>query len=218
MQTSSSQPSILTSLRALTPDRDLGYDEAIQIAELQARKLVDLIADPTGIHEHHIEGLPRVAVLRDALDVVSGMSHWNGQQWIITINRDDPLVRQRFTLLHELKHIIDHGAASKLYRGNNTLTAEQQAERAADYFAGCALIGRRELKSLWGRGIQHAEDLAAHFGVSVQAVQVRLAQTGLDVIVDRLPTPRCARPIRTPIGHRQRFRTAYPRRITRSSA
>ena len=218
MNKTSSRPSILASLRALTPNRNLGYDEAIQIAEMQARKLIDLIADPTGIHEHHIDGLPRIAVHRDALEVVSGMSHWNGQQWIITINRDDPLVRQRFTLLHEFKHIIDHGAATRLYRGSSTLTAEQQAERAADYFAGCALVGRRELKSIWGRGVQRAEDLAAHFGVSLQAVQVRLAQTGLDVIADRLPAPRCARPIRTPVGHRQRFRTAYPRRITRSYA
>lgn len=212
------QPSILASLRALTPKRDLDYDEAIQIAEMQARKLVDLVADPTGIQEHHIDGLPRVAVHREALDVVSGMSHWNGQQWIITINGDDPLVRQRFTLLHEFKHIIDHGAAARLYRGNSNQTPEEQAERAADYFAGCALVGRRELKSLWGRGIQRAEDLAAHFGVSAQAIRVRLAQTGLDVVVDRLPAPRCARPVHTPTGYRQRFRTAYPRRITRSYA
>ena len=218
MQTTSSLPSILASLRALIPHRDLGFDEAIQIAEMQARKLVDLIADPTGIQEHHIDGLPRIAVHRDALDVVSGMSHWNGQQWIITINRGDPLVRQRFTLLHEFKHIIDHGAAARLYRGSSNQTAEEQAERAADYFAGCALVGRRELKSAWGRGMQRAEDLAAHFGVSVQAIQVRLSQTGLDVIADRSPTPRCARPVRTPAGYRQRFRTAYSPRITRSYA
>ena len=73
MQTTSSRPSILASLRALTPNRNLGYDEAIQIAEMQARKLIDLIADPTGIHEHHIDGLPRIAVHRDALEVVSGL-------------------------------------------------------------------------------------------------------------------------------------------------
>lgn len=218
MHNSSSQTSILASLRALTPRRELGYDEAIQIAEMQARKLVDLVADPDGIQEHHIDGLPRIAVHHDALDVVSGMSHWNGQQWVITLRNDDPLVRQRFTLLHEFKHIIDHGSAAKLYRGSGKQAAEEQAERAADYFAGCALVGRRELKSAWGQGIQREADLAAHFGVSVQAIQVRLAQTGLDVIADRPPTPRCARPIRTPMGHRQRFRTAYPRRTTRSYA
>lgn len=218
MQNSSPRPSILASLRALTPRRELGYDEAIQIAEMQARRLADLVADPTGIQEHHIVEMPRIAVHRDDLDVVSGMSHWTGQQWVITIRKDDSLARQRFTLLHEFKHIIDHGSAARLYRGNGKQTPDEQAERAADYFAGCALVGRRELKSAWGQGIQREEDLAAHFGVSIQAIQVRLSQTGLNVIADRLPTPRCARPVRTPMGHRQRFRTAYSRRTIRSYA
>ncbi|GAA1802601.1 hypothetical protein GCM10009811_27950 [Nostocoides veronense] len=44
--------------------------------------------------------------------------------------------RQRFTLLHEFKHIIDHGACDRLYRDVTrrgvTLTARQQAETAAD--------------------------------------------------------------------------------------
>lgn len=218
MQHSLSGPSILASLRALTPHRDCGYDEAIQLAEMQARKLMDLVADPTGIYEHHINDLPRIVVHHDDLDVVSGMSHWNGQQWIITIKRSDPLVRQRFTLLHEFKHIIDHGSTAKLYRGNSKHTADEQAERAADYFAGCVLVGRRELKSVWGQGMQREDDLAAHFGVSIPAIQVRLAQTGLNVVTDRIPTKRCARPVRTPIGARQRFRTAHPRRTTRSHA
>ena len=218
MHNTSPRTPILASLRALTPPRKLTYDEAIQIAEMQARKLVDLIADPAGVQEHHIDALPRIAIHRAALDVVSGMSHWNGQQWMITIKGDDPLVRQRFTLLHEFKHIIDHGSASRLYRGNSTQTPEEQAERAADFFAGCVLVGRRELKAAWGQGIQRDEALAAHFGVSIQAIQVRLAQTGLNVVADRLPTPRCARPVRTPRGYRQRFRTTYPRRTSRSYA
>lgn len=36
-------------------------------------------------------------------------SHWNGYEWIISIAEGDSPARQRFTLLHEFKHIIDHG-------------------------------------------------------------------------------------------------------------
>jgi len=213
----SPRTSTLASLRALIPQRHLGFHEALRIAELQATKLADFIGDPTGIQEHHIAGLPRITIHHEKLPV-SGMSHWNGHQWIITINRDDSLVRQRFTLLHEFKHIIDHGSASRLYRGTSTRTSAQQAENAADYFAGCALVGRRELKAAWGQGMQRDEDLAVHFGVSVQAAKVRLSQTGLDVVADRAPAPRCARPISTACGHRQRFRPTYPSYARRSYA
>lgn len=218
MQHLSSGTSTLASLRAVIPHRQINYRESLQIAEIQARKLADFVADPNGIHEHHIKGLPRIAVHHDELQFASGMSHWTGQQWVITIKKDDPLFRQRFTLLHEFKHIVDHGSARLLYCGNGAHTADEQAERVADYFAGCALVGRRELKSAWGQGIQRAEDLAAHFGVSIQAIRVRLSQTGLNLIADRAPTPRCARPVHTPAGYRQRFRTAYPSHTMRSYA
>ena len=149
---------------------------------------------------------------------VSGMSYWNGHQWVIVISVSDSIARQRFTLLHEFKHIVDHPTKELLYPGDKTASASEQAEAAADYFAGCALVGRRELKSAWGNRIQKVEDLASHFGVSVQAIRVRLAQTGLDIIADRLPPPRCARPISTPAHRAQRFRTVRPAYARRSYA
>jgi len=41
---------------------------------------------------------PRIRVVYEDLDV-SGMSHWNRQQWIISIAKTDSLARRRFTLL-----------------------------------------------------------------------------------------------------------------------
>ena len=92
------------------------------------------------------------------------------------------------------------------YVGAGSISADEQAERAAAYFAGCALVPRTALKRAWGNGIQRPGQLAAHFDVSEQAMRVRLSQTGLDVAVDRLPTPRCARPARTPRFAPQQFR------------
>lgn len=193
--------SILASLRALIPRRNCAFSEALNIAERQAIRLGELIAalDPEadGVNLHHIEGLPRLRVVFERLPV-SGMSHWNGQDWIIAIARDDSPARQRFTLLHEFKHIIDHGHTARLYRGSGGRSTTEQAEAAADFFAGCALVPRRELKSAWGRGIQRVEHLVDLFGVSELAIRVRLAQTGLDRGADNVPTPRCARPISTP--------------------
>ncbi|QQM51890.1 ImmA/IrrE family metallo-endopeptidase [Rhodococcus pyridinivorans] len=198
------KPSVLTSLRAIIPRRDASFLEALRTAETQAAKLADLIGDERGILEHHLTELPRLVVIRESIPV-SGMSYWNGRQWVIVLSTKEPAVRQRFTLLHEFKHIIDHGHTDGLYHTTHKLTAAEQAEAAADYFAGCALVSKRSLKAAWGNGMQRVADLAAHFGVSEPAIRVRLAQTGLDKPDDALPGDRCARPIRTSRYERQQF-------------
>ena len=226
--TTSSTPSILRSLRQLTPHRACCFTEALDLAERQAAKLNQLLAAShpsfqlTGITENHITGLPRIRIVRERLPV-SGMSHWNGQEWIICLNRDDPEVRQRFTLLHEFKHIIDHGHTHWLYTTQNPkaftrrwgrppqLTVHEQAERTADYFAGCALIPRTALKQAWAAGLQTPTALADHFAVSEAAIRVRIDQTGIARTLDPEPsTARCARPISTPRWQPQRFTIQQP--------
>lgn len=200
--------SLLASLRAVVPPRKVVFAEALRLAELQASKLI-VHLDTSGSEsiEQHLLSLPRLRVHYADLPV-SGLSHWNGQRWIITLAGSDGPARQRFTLLHEFKHIIDHGHKARLYPGDRLRSPDAQAEAAADYFAGCALVPKRQLKSAWGSRIQRVSDLAAHFGVSEAAIRVRLAQTGLDAVMDRLPSSRCARPTHTPNSKPQRFRLA----------
>jgi predicted transcriptional regulator len=206
-----SSPSLLRCLRSLFPIRGgLTYEEALRIAELQATRLVELLGSDQ-LTEATFAWQPRLHVVREPL-AVSGMSHWTGTEWLVTLNEADSLPRQRFTLLHEFKHIVDHGHTKQLYTGSLRATAAEQAERAADYFAGCALVPKRELKAAWGRGMQHLDDLANHFGVSVNAVAVRLAQTKLNLAADRPAAARCARPVASPRSGPQHFRVTRPRR------
>jgi Zn-dependent peptidase ImmA (M78 family) len=209
--------SILGSLRSVTPQRVLNFDEALRVAELQASKLTDVLDAGDGIRDYHLAGLPRIKVVYEDL-AVSGMSHWNGEAWIIAIASRDSLARQRFTLLHEFKHVIDHGRSHWLYVGDAAHTPAEQAEAAADYFAGCALISKRQLKSAWGRRIQRVSDLAALFSVSEHAIRVRLSQTGLSVTADRQPTARCARPVPTSANQPQHFRIRRPAYARRTFA
>lgn len=195
----------LKHLRSVVPQRSLDFGEALRVAELQATKLHELVATPEGVQEFHLADMPRIRIVRERGIGVSGMSHWTGSCWLITLNADDPIARQRFTMLHEFKHVIDHGYSRTLYTGDRRLSAAEQAERAADYFAGCALVPKRHLKSKWGNGLQSAPALAAHFGVSEPAIRVRLSQTGLSAIADAEPAARCARPVSTPRAYRQRF-------------
>lgn len=216
--TASPTPSILKALRSVVPRRSASFDEALQVAELQANKLHELIASPDGVHEADLAQLPRLTIVYESGIVVSGMSHWNGTSWIITINAADSLPRQRFTLLHEFKHILDHGQIGSLYASPHQKSLSEQAEAAADYFAGCALIPKRQLKAMWGRGMQSPRALAAHFGASEHAVRVRLSQTGVDATRDAVPAARCARPVSTPRYNKQRFHTPCPANARRTYA
>jgi Zn-dependent peptidase ImmA (M78 family) len=186
--------SVLASLRAVIPIRPLDFGEAMQIAELQAARLLELTdSTETPFDSTLIAELPRIRVLRRDLPT-SGISYWDGRTWVIALNAAEPATRQRFTLLHEYKHIIDHGATDRLYPGTSHRSAADAAEQAADYFAGCALMPKRLMKRAWGQGLQQPRALARYFGVSERAIDVRLAQLGLSTPRSRCTPPSTARP------------------------
>lgn len=176
--------SILNELRTIGPsDRALKPREAQSVAERQARRFRILTGfDDTAMlpNEALIE-LPRVRVVLAVTMKHAGMSGWDheSRQYQVVINGQDAPARQRFTLAHEYKHIIDYTAHQVTYQSFGAYSAHDQAEDACDYFAGCLLIPRHLLKSAWADGVQSTRDLSALFGASKAAVRVRLRQTGL---------------------------------------
>lgn len=172
--------SILATLRELVPKRPLRYLEAIRIAELQANRFRELlrITTPAFPHEAIME-LPKIEVAFD-LDInVSGSAHWAGKHWIIVINAHEDPIRQRFSLAHEFKHILDHTTRQYLYKDDANFSAAEQAERVADFFAGCLLMPKSQLKRLYYQGTQSTAELSRQFGTSVKAIECRLRQTGI---------------------------------------
>lgn len=182
-----SERSILASLRSLIPDRKMSFTEALRTAELQASRLLERSGiDDGAVPDEIVTELPRIRVEYRDLPT-SGMSFWTGQSWVIALNSTEPATRQRFTLFHEFKHIIDHGHTQRLYTGTQRVCSEVQAEQAADYFAGCALMSKRILRRAWATGTQRPQALAYLLNVSPRAVDVRLSQLGLTE-----PRVRCA--------------------------
>ena len=172
--------SVLASLRALVPQRPLTPSESLRIAELQANRLLQHFQIETvAVPEEIISELPRIRVEYESQLPISGSAHWNGRHWIITLSADEPCVRQRFSLAHEFKHILDHTTRQWLYRNGPLETAEQQAERVADYFAACLLMPKRVVKRLWYRGHQNIVELAERLRVSTAAARYRLDQLGI---------------------------------------
>lgn len=195
--------SVLAALRALVPKRMLTYQESLRIAELQANRLLELF-DITGprVPSELVAELPHVAVRLDVDLPVSGSTHWERGRWIVTLNASEPGVRQRFSLMHEFKHILDHTTQQYLYGDvANDAQAADRAERAADQFAGFLLMPKRWIKREWFDAGQRHSVAARRFDVSPRALAVRLWLLGMAPVVQRCATPSALSPRR----HRTRY-------------
>ncbi|MBI5163259.1 MAG: ImmA/IrrE family metallo-endopeptidase [Magnetospirillum sp.] len=122
-------------------------------------------------------------------DEVSGSIERQGNgTFLIRVNARHPETRQRFTIAHELGHFVSHrhllGNGTNDNKAYRTMTTEAnfnpaigpQHETDANKFAAGLLMPEplvREFYKNLGRP-QNADNLAAVFKVSPQAMQIRL--------------------------------------------
>lgn len=175
----STRPSTLGSLRRLIPDRPIDYAATLVLAERQAELLLRLHGSSTlPIPSEIITDLPHLRVVHHD-SPITGISHYNGNDWIITLNNRDPRALRRVTLLHEYAHIIWHGHENTLFTRDEPHLAYLQAEQAADYFAWNALMPTPAISKAWASGIKHIGELAELFDVREYTVLARLIQLRL---------------------------------------
>lgn len=183
---------VIASLRDITPLRPLTREEALSLAERQARLLLRALkVTDAPVPERALAELPRIEVDHVSPFFASGATHWVSGVWRIIINASEPVTRQRMSLAHELKHIIDHPFVTLLYAADHGRERHSWIEQVCDYFAGCLLVPRAWLKRAYEHDTTDPGQLAARFGVSRAAITTRLSQTGL---IERFP--RCAQPAR----------------------
>mgnify|MGYP001489779937 CR=1 FL=1 len=208
-QAKAPEGSVFYELRSLMPKRPLSFVEALERAELQANRMLSLFGiDTPAVPMEIISGLPRIR-LRFEYDLpVSGSAHWDGLAWVLTLNASEQGVRQRFSLLHEFKHVLDHPGRERI-EAEGTMSASDKAERIADYFAACVLMPKRWVKQTWCSGVQNIDELAERFDVSATAMTVRLSQLGLtDSSISRCHAPR--RPATPNRPRRSTYRRELP--------
>jgi hypothetical protein len=186
---------VLERLRAICPPRPLTWREAEHVAERQAsvlRRELGLRSRPT-LPTSALLDLPFVTVTHREGFPTSGMATKTDLGWVIVIKGDEPTVRQRFSLAHEIKHIIDDDLITRLigdlYPATAGYSAEQRAERVADRFAAALLMPTTLIRRDWVDGLQDIALLARRYNTSRPATEVRLRQLGL-----LQATPRCATP------------------------
>ncbi len=209
--------SVVRDLRDLVPLRSLNRAEAMRIAELQASRLLARAElDTPPVPESLIADLPRIQVDRMTPIPVSGSAHWASSRWVIVLNGAEPLVRQRFSLAHEFKHVLDNPFIDFLYPGEPGQSSDERREQVADYFAACLLMPRMWVKRHWCQGSQDLPSLARRFKVSQMAMNVRLQQVGLKQDSRRCDSaPVKSRPgrqvSRSPVSPFLRTSKAHPR-------
>lgn len=186
---------IITQLRDSVPIRPMTLPEALRIAELQATRLLELtgVTQPP-VPEAIITELPRLQVERITFQGFSGAAEWSHGRWLILINGTDNTGRQRFSLMHEFKHVLDNPFIQVLYPDTAGTSSHERAEQVCEYFAGCVLVPRAWLKREWAAGLQDERALAERFGASRAAVRTRLLQTGLANPYQRCGSRRYSRP------------------------
>lgn len=192
--------SILATLRALMPPRRLARWERERVTELQASRFLELAeVHAAPVSSEIITELPRLQVVSVNDLPVSGAAQWVGGHWLISVAGHEHPARQRFSLAHEFKHVLDHPFRHTLYTDHHGCSNQDEAERLADYFAACLLMPKRLIVRAFTQGVQRPSALADMFGVSAPAIRVRLRHLGLTD-----PAPRCARGYRRPLVHYQR--------------
>jgi Zn-dependent peptidase ImmA (M78 family) len=169
---------------------------------IRRRKIESLIEEL--LATYHIEQAPvpveQIAKAKGARifyqsleDNVSGFLYWDNAQAVIGVNTHHAPVRQNFTMAHELGHFllhdqeqlhIDHEFRVRL-RDDVSSQGTDEAEREANFFAASLLIPKRFLeKDLESEQFVDmfddylVTDLARKYGVSTQALAIRMQTLG----------------------------------------
>ena len=85
------------------------------------------------------------------------------------LRADDPMVRQRFTLAHEIKHILDDSLidlGGGLYPSLGGYSQHERTEHVCHRFAGALLMPKPLLRADWFDGLQDIAKLARRYHVS----------------------------------------------------
>ena len=113
---------------------------------------------------------------------VSGAIRYDKEKdkFAILVNKNDSMVRQRFTIAHELGHFFLHKEILKSdeIHVDIMFRMPDEKEKEVDYFAGALLMNRTLLEKMH-EAITSITELAQIFKVSVSAMTVRLDKLSL---------------------------------------
>ncbi len=167
-------------------------------AERAAQELLDrhgIVEPPTPVED--LAAGNGIVVIREPFedDGVSGVLIREPSRIMIIVNAANALVRQRFTIAHEIGHFELHqgdvyldGRARVNFRDGLSSMATDREEIEANAFAAALLMPAACIRSAFETAVRNAtissedelaELLGARFNVSRQAMLIRLTNLGL---------------------------------------
>ena len=114
---------------------------------------------------------------------VSGKLEYKDGVWLMSVNVQHPEVRQRYTLVHELGHYLNHRDSVKSFEDTVYFRSKQKSsmEYMADQFAASLLMPENDVKNLVAGGVKTVKEMSLKFGVSLEAMKYRLEQLGYGI-------------------------------------
>jgi hypothetical protein len=135
---------MIARLRTVVPKRPLGVREAEKVAERQADRLrSELKILRPCLDEDDLANLAWLSITRRENLPTAGVATKTDYGWIVVLRADDPMVRQRFTLAHEIKHILDDSLidlGGGLYPSLGGYSQHERTEYVCHRFAGALLM------------------------------------------------------------------------------
>lgn len=150
----------------------------------QLERMADVLLEQTGFSSENVD----VVKLANALDFkvfkanfiddVAGQVIKNENEKAIYINANDKPGRQRFTIAHEIAHILLHHQKDSVFTDYRNKGAYSQQEFEADNFAAALLMPKERSHQIWNI-CNDVDDFASIMGVSRAAASIRLMNLGL---------------------------------------
>lgn len=155
----------------------------VENAAIRLRKEWKLGTDPISNIIEMLELKGVKIILIDDVDDIDGLAVFTstGIPVVVVNTRNKPVERIRFTIIHELAHLL-------LNLANDIQENSKEVERYCHFFASCFLIPTEMLLKQIGAGKRsyiRIEELIAikeYFGISIRAIVYRLKE--LEVITD----------------------------------
>lgn len=144
----------------------------------------DVSAVTVDVQRFHHRMKDREPGIADAILKLPARFGFPEARFVVFVNPREPEYRGRFTLAHELGHIVcghfDLPGNFISTLQSIRLGASCLLEREADRFAAEFLVPIAELKKLWSQeGIRNLLDLTEYFGASRTVVEIQLQRIGV---------------------------------------
>ncbi len=132
---------------------------------------------PNSLITHAESGVP-IEVRQVPLKAYRGAVWRLSNSWVVQLNSNDSTARQRFTLFHEIFHILAHSKATPVFKKAGCDLEGSFNEMLADHFAAACLLPDKLLKKMWSK-IKDVNKMAALFDAPRTVMWLALRVMGL---------------------------------------